>query len=237
CHGDILPARPCWASQLRCHLFVQQTPIPFDRSLVYPYALRHSYAQRHADNGTPVDVLRDLMDHRSMETTARYYTITATRKREAVETVGKLTIDRNGNAAAGPDATTYQIRSVAVPYGNCIEPTNVKAGGQSCPIRFQCAGCGFYRPDPSFIPAIEEHLNALRADRETAIAMDTAIFVTDNLSAQIESYQRVLATMKDRLAELDDDQRERVEFASVVLRKARAGASLPLKVLRRDEEV
>ncbi|MEF9469872.1 hypothetical protein M5F49_21480, partial [Mycobacteroides abscessus] len=25
CHGDILPARPCWASQLRCHLFVQQT--------------------------------------------------------------------------------------------------------------------------------------------------------------------------------------------------------------------
>ncbi|WP_165613869.1 ATP-binding domain-containing protein, partial [Mycolicibacterium fortuitum] len=24
-HGDILPARPCWASQLRCHLFVQQT--------------------------------------------------------------------------------------------------------------------------------------------------------------------------------------------------------------------
>ncbi|BDE14803.1 hypothetical protein MKCMC460_36630 [Mycobacterium sp. 20KCMC460] len=30
CHGDILPARPCWASQLRCHLFVQQTP-PCDR--------------------------------------------------------------------------------------------------------------------------------------------------------------------------------------------------------------
>ncbi|MDM3914446.1 hypothetical protein QRK82_23425, partial [Mycobacteroides abscessus] len=27
CHGDILPARPCWASQLRCHLFVQQTHV------------------------------------------------------------------------------------------------------------------------------------------------------------------------------------------------------------------
>ncbi|WP_264033417.1 hypothetical protein, partial [Mycolicibacillus koreensis] len=26
CHGDILPARPSWASQLRCHLIVQQTP-------------------------------------------------------------------------------------------------------------------------------------------------------------------------------------------------------------------
>ena len=26
CHGDILPACPRWASQLRCHLIVQQTP-------------------------------------------------------------------------------------------------------------------------------------------------------------------------------------------------------------------
>jgi hypothetical protein len=25
CHGDILPARPPWASDLRCHLSVQQT--------------------------------------------------------------------------------------------------------------------------------------------------------------------------------------------------------------------
>ena len=40
-------------------------PLPFDRSKIHPYAFRHSYAQRHADNGTPVDVLRQLMDHRS----------------------------------------------------------------------------------------------------------------------------------------------------------------------------
>jgi integrase len=31
--------------------------------------LRHSYAQRHADAGTPVDVLRELMDHKSVQTT------------------------------------------------------------------------------------------------------------------------------------------------------------------------
>ncbi len=30
------------------------------------------YAQRHADNGTPVDVLRELMDHRSVDTTMGY---------------------------------------------------------------------------------------------------------------------------------------------------------------------
>jgi integrase len=38
--------------------------------------LPHTYAQRHADNGTPVDVLRQLMDHKSIQTTGGYYTIT-----------------------------------------------------------------------------------------------------------------------------------------------------------------
>jgi site-specific recombinase XerD len=31
--------------------------------------LRHSYAQRHADAGVPVDVLKELLDHRSIQTT------------------------------------------------------------------------------------------------------------------------------------------------------------------------
>ncbi|MGA5285468.1 tyrosine-type recombinase/integrase [Streptomyces griseoincarnatus] len=50
----------------------------FDRSLIYPYAFRHSYAQRHADAGTPVDVLRELMDHKSIAMTQRYYTVSLT---------------------------------------------------------------------------------------------------------------------------------------------------------------
>jgi hypothetical protein len=47
--------------------------VAFDRSRIHPYAFRHSYAQRHADNGTPVDVLRQLMDHKSIQTTGGYY--------------------------------------------------------------------------------------------------------------------------------------------------------------------
>jgi integrase len=211
-------------------------PIPFDRALVYPYAFRHSYAQRHADNGTPIDVLRDLMDHRTMETTGRYYKITATRKRDAVDTVGKYTIDRDGNDAPLTESTSYQMRSVAVPFGNCIEPTNVKAGGHACPVRFQCAGCGFYRPDPSFIPAIEEHLNTLRSDREIARAINAAPFVADNLTAQIDSFNRVLTVMRDRLETLDPDEREHIEEAAAVLRRARAGAVLPLTVVNHAQQ-
>jgi integrase len=45
----------------------------YDKSLISPYSYRHSYAQRHADAGIGIDVLRELMDHESMDTTKRYY--------------------------------------------------------------------------------------------------------------------------------------------------------------------
>lgn len=210
--------------------------LPFDRTKIHPYAFRHSYAQRHADNGTPVDVLRQLMDHRSIQTTGGYYTITAERKRTAIETVGKFTIDKNGRSAPLTGSMAYQMRSVAVPFGNCIEPSNVKAGGKACPIRFQCAGCGFYRPDPSYIPGIEEHINSLAADREIASAMDAAPFVVANLDAQIDAFRTVLATMRAALDRLDAEQRDQVERASAALRKARAGARLPLEDITRRKE-
>jgi integrase len=207
-------------------------PIPFERHLIHARAFRHTYAQRHADNGTPVDVLRELMDHKSVQTTGLYYVITADRKRDAVQTIGQYTIDRVGHAAPLTQTTRYQMRSVAVPFGNCVEPTNVKAGGQACPIRFQCAGCGFYRPDPSYIPAIEEHMNSLRADREAAQALDAAGFVIENLTEQIRAFQHVLAAMRENLDQLDAAERERIEGAATTLRKARAGTALPLTVVQ-----
>jgi integrase len=207
-------------------------PVQFDRSRVYPYAFRHTYAQRHANAGVPVDVLRELMDHRHINTTMGYYQVTAKRKRDAVATLASFVVDRAGQAAPMATPATYEARSVAVPFGNCIEPSNVKAGGKSCPVRFQCAGCGFYRPDPSYIPAIEEHLNALRADRETAQAMDVADFVVDNLTAQIDAFTHVLQVMTDKLNTLSEKERGRISEASAVLRKARAGDRplLPLRV-------
>jgi hypothetical protein len=161
--------------------------------------------------------------------------ITADRKRSAIETVGRLAVDQNGVPAPISNAAAYQMRSVAVPFGNCIEPSNVKAGGKACPIRFQCAGCGFYRPDPSYIPAIEEHINSLAADREIASAMDAAPFVIDNLNAQIDAFRNVLDVMRQALDRLDAGQRDQVEQASAVLRKARAGASLPLEDITRGK--
>jgi hypothetical protein len=133
-----------------------------------------------------------------------------------------------GNPAPFASPTAYQRASVAVPFGNCTEPSNVKAGGGACPIRFQCAGCGFYRPDPSYLPALEQHIASLRADRETAQAMDAADYVLTSLSAEIDAFTTVAETMHRKLSELDPAQRAEVEEASRVLRRARAARTLPL---------
>ncbi len=205
------------------------TRIPFDRNRIYPYAFRHSYAQRHADAGVAIDVLRDLMDHKHIATTQGYYRVTAKRKREAIRSLRLEVVDRTGAAAAAPSPAAYELRSVAAPFGNCLEPTNVKAGGGACPIRFQCSGCGYYRADPSYIPAIEDHVQALRADRERAAAMGVDPFVLRNLSDQIQAYQHVLESMRDRLAAAGDDERQEIEDAAAVLRKLRAGrTALPI---------
>jgi integrase len=204
------------------------TPVPFDRLLITPYALRHSYAQRHADAGVPVDVLKELMDHAAVSTTMGYYRVGLKRKQQAIRSVGALAVDSKGNPAPFTSPTAYQRASVSVPFGNCTEPSNIKAGGGACPIRFQCAGCGFYRPDPSYLPALEDHIANLRADRETAEAICAAEYVIDNLTAEIAAFTQVAEQMRRRLAELPSAEREEVERANKLLRRARAVRQLPV---------
>jgi len=204
------------------------TPLAFNSSLIFPYALRHSYAQRHADAGVPVDVLRELMDHASIQTTMGYYRISLKRKQQAIRAVGSLAIDSDGRPAPFANPLAWERALVSVPFGNCTEPSVVKAGGSSCPIRFQCAGCGFYRPDPSYLPAIEEHILSLRADLETARAIGAAGYVIANLGEQINAFIQVAETMSQRLVHLSTEDRAEVEEASQLLRRARAARHIPI---------
>ncbi len=157
--------------------------------------------------------------------------VTLKRKRQAVDTMRRLVTDRTGTPTAATSSNVYEMRSVAVPYGNCIEPANVKAGGHACPIRFQCAGCGFYRPDPSYLPAIDQHIISLKATREKARALDTDEFVVRNLTDQIDAFDRVRAKMREQLENLSSEQRLEIEDASAVLRKSRASRSPALTAL------
>ena len=64
----------------RCREWVDQLPEllgpggeAYDRSGVVPYSFRHSFAQRHADSGTPIEVLAELMGHSRLTTTQAYF--------------------------------------------------------------------------------------------------------------------------------------------------------------------
>jgi len=139
----------------------------FDRSRIYPYAFRHSYAQRHADAGTPIDVLRELMDHVSIATTAGYYTVSIKRRREAVTTLSAHVLDRRGDRA--PCTTTaYQLRSVAVPYGGCTEPSNIKAGGRACPGSNALAAGSIAQTPPTSPPSSGTSTTCERAGKRHA---------------------------------------------------------------------
>ncbi|XKH52084.1 site-specific integrase [Citricoccus nitrophenolicus] len=205
----------------------------FSRGKLEPYGLRHAYAQRHADAGVSVDVLRELMDHKDVNTTMGYYRVSLKRKRQAVSVVAQHAVDRHGNPAPFSDELAYQRSSVAVPYGNCTEPSNVKAGGNDCPIRFQCAGCGFFRPDPSYLGPIDQHIEQLHADRAMATAAAAAGWVVQNLDEQIAAFTEVSAKMRHNLEQLPEPERQAIETSCQELRKARQATVIPVEQLLR----
>jgi len=139
---------------------------PFDRAKVFPYAFRHSYAQRLADEGASESELMDLMDHDSFETTRGYFRIRAERRRRAVELGRKALFDSQGRRLmrdleqlAEAERKRIALGSLAVPYGACVEPANVAAMGGACKFMLKCLGCKHFRTDLSHLPALE----ALRA--------------------------------------------------------------------------
>ena len=149
-----------------------------DPAKVAPYAYRHTYAQRHADAGVPIDVLAELLDHRNLNVTRGYYRVGEDRRRDAVNKVTAMSFDRHGNriwrdarALLESEHARYAVGEVAVPYGRCTEPANVRAGGDACPVRFRCAGCDHFRTDVSYLPDLTAYLDDLLRTRERLAAI------------------------------------------------------------------
>jgi len=204
----------------------------FPATAVVAYAYRHTYAQRHADAGTPIDVLRELMGHRSVHSTEAYYKITEARTRAAVNRVAEHQFDGAGNriwrqvtALLDSERARMRVGQVAVPYGVCTEPSNVQAGGGACPFRFRCLGCGHFRTDVSYLPELKAHLDRLLADRERVIAAtdleDWAKAEATPSETEIEKLRALIRRVEDHVDDLTDDERDQITQAIDVLRVTR----------------
>ena len=214
-------------------------PVPFPRAAITAHAFRHTYAQTLADQGVPAPVLRDLMDHRSIDTTMGYYRVADAKKREAMEALARHTIDNRGvtRPARGEPSKVAHLREhlawVAVPMGKCSEPTNVRAGGQACPIRYQCAGCPHFESDPSYLPELRAHADELRKEREAMLAAGATDWAVDHVTRQLDVIVGHIRTHEQFLMRLADDERAVIEDASVTLCKARQ--SVPVAFGRRRD--
>jgi integrase len=209
----------------------------FDPRAIVPYAYRHSYAQRHADEGVAPDVLRDLMCHDSMQTTMGYYQVTEKRVRVAIDRVSAHQFDGQGRRVfrgiQGLLADAHarmRVGQVAVPFGICTEPSNVKAGGQACPYKFTCLGCGHFRSDPSYLPELKSYLQQLLADRARIdAAIDLQDWAKDQLTPrdeEIEQLRALIRRIDADVSDLSDEDQARIKEAINVIRATRQTVNL-----------
>jgi site-specific recombinase XerD len=215
----------------------------FDKAAVFLYAYRHSFAQRHADAGTPVDVLKDLMGHRSMNTTQLYYSVTAKRVRAAVDTLAAFQFDRGGDrvwsqarALVESEHQRLAVGQIAVPFGVCSEPSNVKAGGGACPFRFRCLGCGHFRSDPSYLPELRDYLDTLLQARERIRSAqdldDWAKAEAMPSDEEITRLRQLIRRAEQDLSRLGEADRRQITQAVEVVRATRRTVHLGIPGIR-----
>jgi hypothetical protein len=237
--GGLLDLRHrIWISQLPALRLDDGTE--FDRSKIVPYAYRHTYAQRHADAGVPIDVLAKLLDHRNLDVTRRYYRVEEQRRRAAIDKVTTLSFDRHGNRIwrdaqqlLDSQHARYTIGEVAVPYGRCTEPSNVQAGGGACPIRFRCIGCDHFRTDIAFLPDLTAYLEDLLRTRERLAAAIQGVDEWARADAtptqqEITRIRRLINQINADIAERTQAERADIDHAVALVRRHRAAHTVHL---------
>lgn len=223
----------------------------FDPAKIVPYSYRHTYAQRHADNGTPPDVLRDLMDHSSMQTTLSYYHVTEKRVRAAVDRVIQHQFDASGSRISHHIANVLndehlrlRVGQIPVPFGVCTEPSNVQAGGRACPKRYACVGCGHFRTDASYLPELKSYLQQLLADQERWRAAVPLAGETDRGRSEaghddIARLRALVRRVEADLVLLADHDRALIDQAIALIRRTRQTVHLGMPTIasRSHEDV
>ncbi|WP_326585205.1 hypothetical protein OG889_43630 [Streptomyces sp. NBC_00481] len=177
-------------------------------------------------------MLKTLMDHRQLKTTLGYYRVGEERRREAVNRVVALQFDRHGNRvwrkAQGlmdSEHVRRAIGEVATAYGLCKEPSNVAAGGQSCPLRFRCLGCEHFHTDVSYLPDLKAYLADLLRSREKLMsafeADDWARSEAMPSEEEIRRVRRLINRVKADLDDLSAEDQAQIEQAVSMVRRGR----------------
>jgi hypothetical protein len=178
-----------------------------------------------------------------MQTTMGYYQVTEKRVRAAIDRVSAHQFDGQGrrvfHGIQGLLADAHarmRVGQVAVPFGICTEPSNVKAGGQACPYKLTCLGCGHFRSDPSYLPELKSYLQQLLADRaRIEAATDLQDWAKDQLTPrdeEIEQLRALIRRIEADVSDLSDEDLARIREAVTVIRTTRQTVNLGFPTAR-----
>lgn len=145
----------------RIHDLLDGDGRPFDRNRIDAYSFRHTFTQQLADQKVPVDTLRALMGHATMNTTQIYYAVSMDRRVEEIALLQKL--PSFGIARESTDITIIpahvrarlQVTDVSVSAGSCAEMGNVQHHGNACQYQHQCFSCRHFLTDASQLVELE----------------------------------------------------------------------------------
>jgi hypothetical protein len=167
-----------------------------------------------------------------MATTQIYYNVTASRVRNAVDKLATYQFNGHGQpvwrqarALLESEHQRLAVGQVAVPFGICTEPSNVKAAGGACPFRFRCLGCAHFRSDPSYLPELRDYLDTLLRDRErvrAATELDTwARTEAMPSEEEITRLRTLIRRVEQDLDNLNDEDRQQIADAVRIVRRTR----------------
>ncbi|MGH3547960.1 MAG: hypothetical protein ACRDQU_07555 [Pseudonocardiaceae bacterium] len=134
---------------------------------------------------------------------------------------------RDARALLDSERVRYAVGEVAVPYGNCTEPSNVQAGGGACPVRFRGAGCDHFRTTVAHLPDLQAHLDDLLRTRERLAATidgldEWARAAATPTEAEINKIRQLINQIKGDIAELDETEQTQIDDAVAMVRRHRA---------------
>ena len=140
---------------------------------------------------------------------------------------------RDAHTLLDSEHARYAVGDVAVPYGNCTEPSNVAAGGGACPVRFRCAGCDHFRTDVSHLPELTGYLEDLLRTRERLAATLDGVDEWARADAtptaqEITLIRRLINRITGDIAELDPTERAHIDDAVTAVRRHRAAHPVQL---------
>jgi len=160
-----------------------------------------------------------------------------------VDTLPAFQLDRAGKrvwaearALLDSEHQRMAVGQVAVPFGACSEPSNVKAGGQSCPFRLRCLGCGHFRTDPSYLPELRGYLDSLLQSRERIRAAtdldDWARADAMPSGEEITRLRQLIRRAERDLSHLGEADRRQITQAVDTVRASRRAVHLGMPAIR-----